>query len=190
MTTPNNVTPISNASSWATSNTTGTQPYNPNSFYCTSKDADGSESMRIKVPTWVVRELASLSNSSDFPTYKSTSDVVRDALVHRVHYLKDNLATSMQMRMVLQEAMMLVLAEQRVLDVKIRVDRAERYLETVLEQMERNNRLELWDLQADLIHDARLHIDTTNWTGQLYLAINKHLDHFESMVPQEFRRPY
>lgn len=195
MTTPagagNNVTPISpNAAAWGTTSGAPTrQPYSVNNFYCAASDANGYEVLRIKVPTWIVRELAALPKSDDFPVYNSQADFVRDALVHRVHKLRD-LAPSPEMRRLLQEAEAIALAEQRVLNVKIMVDRMQDHAQNVVNEMERNDTLELWDLQATLIHDTRAHMDIANWTGRLYTDLNAHLDHYEAKIPEAQRKPY
>lgn len=195
MTTPasggSNVTPInSNAAAWGTA-TPGQQPYSPDNFYCSSRNVGTGdyETIRLKIPAWIYREVVRLVASGDIPKYQSPHDMIRDALHHRIHYIADNMAVP-PMRFILQEAQAQLMAEQYVLDVKTQVDRREEYTQNNIAEMERCARYELWDLLANLIHRARMTMDHEAWTGVQYETLRKACDEYEIKVPEQHRRPY
>lgn len=190
------VTPINaNAASWTTSGSGSTrqagqrQPYSPNNFYTAARDTDGSEVMRIKVPVYMARELVRMANSNDYPDYDSHHDIIRDALVHRYHYLLDNLATP-QMQIPLRVSVDRLMDEQYVVDMEKSIDRAHDYVQSNITQMTRALDCQMWDHLAGLIWRARKHMDSPNVMGTMYADLVKVCDELEPKIPEEFRRPY
>lgn len=69
--------------SWATADEQ--DAYDPTRFYTYSQDKKGhSVGIRINIPKPLAGELSNLAKSGTVPAYRSTEDVVRDALYHRV----------------------------------------------------------------------------------------------------------
>ena len=59
--------------------------YDPQHFYTSSQDKKGhSAQFRINIPKPLAGEIASLIQSGRVPAYRSTEDVARDGLYHRV----------------------------------------------------------------------------------------------------------
>lgn len=65
--------------------------YSLDKFYVSStNDHDHDETMRIRLPKWVMVYLQDLVRDPRLPAIRSTHDAIRDAIVHRVKYLHDN----------------------------------------------------------------------------------------------------
>ena len=65
--------------------------YDPADFHIASVNKhDHSSSVTFRAPGEVISELARMVASGDFPMYKTKSDFMRDAIVHRMHWLADN----------------------------------------------------------------------------------------------------
>lgn len=68
----------------------GDGEYAVEKFYTDSRDNKGhAASYRIQIPTGLGNELAELIASKRIPDYRTVADVFRDALTHRLHWLKD-----------------------------------------------------------------------------------------------------
>lgn len=81
---------IADADSWTTDDEgpAGVKGYDPDKFYTSSRNKhDHSEQMSLKLPPDLYMAVQSYGNNQDFPEYRSGQDVVRDAIVHRLHYL-------------------------------------------------------------------------------------------------------
>lgn len=65
------------------------QDYSPTSFYVNGTDKRGHrEQIRCHFPQDVFGELSAICASKDLP-YKTLGDLVRDAVVHRLHQLEE-----------------------------------------------------------------------------------------------------
>lgn len=72
----------------------GDNTYDLDRFYVTStNEHDHDEQLRIRMPRWLVMELQQMVREERLPAYRSTHDVIRDALVHRVRYIRDTFLT-------------------------------------------------------------------------------------------------
>lgn len=62
--------------------------YSPDEFYIASKDKSReSVSWRVNVPAYVAGQVSAIVQQRNFPVYRTREDFVRDAIVHRMHYL-------------------------------------------------------------------------------------------------------
>lgn len=62
--------------------------YDETKFYVAStNEHDHDESTRVRMPKWLMAQLQELVRDGRLPAYRSIHDVMRDALVHRVHYI-------------------------------------------------------------------------------------------------------
>lgn len=65
--------------------------YSEEKFYVASvNEHDHDESMRIRMPKWMMVYMQDLVRDPRLPAYRSVADVLRDALAHRVHYIHEN----------------------------------------------------------------------------------------------------
>ena len=98
--------------SWETSG--DHEVYDPTRFYTKSQDGHGhSITIHVPIPKPLAGEIANLTQSGIIPAYRSTADVVRDALYHRVKRIAtmlDNgeLDTSVNMAMMMSDEMLLM----------------------------------------------------------------------------------
>jgi hypothetical protein len=68
----------------------GEDPYDPDEFYVSSTDRQGHHATQyISLKPETSGEIASMVASKDFPEYKTAGHFIRDAIVHRLHYLED-----------------------------------------------------------------------------------------------------
>lgn len=62
--------------------------YSPDKFYCRSSDTHGHyRHVRVNVPPTMAGMLESMVESGGIPEYRTSQDVIRDAIVHRLEYL-------------------------------------------------------------------------------------------------------
>lgn len=103
-----------------------TENYAVNKFYTSSIENKHGNHRTIKnvpIPPGLMGQMSALVQSGRIPAYKTIQDIVRDAIVHRLHYLADFTA----------DAEMKSVVEQEVLDsnrIKI-MDRMKKYKDTV-----------------------------------------------------------
>lgn len=65
-----------------------TGDYSPKKFYTKSSDSKGhSDTIWLKVPVSLSSALAAIVQSRAIPEYRTSQDICRDAIVHRLHYL-------------------------------------------------------------------------------------------------------
>ncbi len=70
----------------------GLPDYDPDKIYTASKDQQGhSHTLRINIPDYLVARLAELVQSKAIPAYRTKEDFVRDAIVHRLAWIQDQL---------------------------------------------------------------------------------------------------
>lgn len=68
--------------------TTESEAYSPDRFYVRGSDQAGHrEEIRVKVAPDLADALAKIVQSKSIPEYSTIQDIVRDAIVHRLHYL-------------------------------------------------------------------------------------------------------
>ena len=64
--------------------------YNPDNFYTFSQDTKGhSNAIHVRVPPNIMGAVDELVQSKIFEPLRTTSDFVRDAIHHRLHYLSE-----------------------------------------------------------------------------------------------------
>lgn len=64
--------------------------YDVSRFYTRATDGQGhKESIHVKIPPYIARLMAELVESGAVPAYRTSGDIVRDALVHRLHWLDE-----------------------------------------------------------------------------------------------------
>lgn len=64
--------------------------YSEKEFYVRSTNQhDHSESIRIRLPKEVLAQASEMVSSKKYNAYRTVADVVRDALVHRLHHLAE-----------------------------------------------------------------------------------------------------
>lgn len=82
--------------------------YDPSKFYVRSVDKNGhKESFYVTMPPiWhgIVNEIA---RSDKYPDYRSVQDLVRDALIHRIHYLNTEYQPDDRMKRIVGQEMYL-----------------------------------------------------------------------------------
>jgi|DewCreStandDraft_5_1066085.scaffolds.fasta_scaffold01803_14 hypothetical protein len=72
---------------------TETASYSPDKFYTKSTDGKGhSETIYLKIHPTLARLMAEIIQSREIPEYRTAQDLIRDAVVHRIHYLRSRLA--------------------------------------------------------------------------------------------------
>lgn len=78
----------------SSSSSTSSSGYSVDQFYTGSRDRRGfrGSTYKIQVSPEVSGELAALVASKEFPEYRTSHDVIRDALVHRLHWLSEHTA--------------------------------------------------------------------------------------------------
>lgn len=85
-----------NIAAWGTSG----NGYDPDRFYTAGRMPASSQTpgqydhLRIKIQPWVTPLVQGIINSRDIPAYHSVDDFIRDAIIHRLHYLEDNKGTA------------------------------------------------------------------------------------------------
>ncbi|GIV04083.1 MAG: hypothetical protein KatS3mg015_2913 [Fimbriimonadales bacterium] len=62
--------------------------YSPNKFYTRAVDKQGhKETLHVPVPPAIYAAVSELIASRKFPALRTPQDFVRDAIIHRLHYL-------------------------------------------------------------------------------------------------------
>lgn len=65
--------------------------YSPNKFYTRSTDSKGHrEEIRLKLSPDLADALSIIVQSKAIPEYRTVQDIIRDAIVHRLHYLHES----------------------------------------------------------------------------------------------------
>ena len=174
--------PNGNNAAWGTS---GNQAYSEYDFHCAASDTSGqSETIRAKMPVWMGRDIYAMIQNRDYPKYEYLSDVVRDALYHRLHWLKDNNATPM-MRAQMQQALHDWNLEQKIINAETAIARATNLLQRTMANLESMEKFCLWSSMAKMIDETRT--DVMDWEGTLGMDINRVLDQAEQKIPAEYR---
>jgi len=63
----------------------------PDRFYTKATDNHGhSELVHLKVPPGTLSTIAQIVQSRAIPEYRTSHDLIRDAIVHRLHYLRES----------------------------------------------------------------------------------------------------
>lgn len=69
--------------------------YDEDTFFTRATDGNGHSSMiHVKVSPALMGQLVQVRESNDIPAYRTNADIVRDALIHRLHYLSHHNITS------------------------------------------------------------------------------------------------
>lgn len=64
--------------------------YSIDNFYTKSKDMQGHSTVyHVRLPDYVAGEIGSMIESRKIPDYRTAADLIRDAIVHRLHYLSE-----------------------------------------------------------------------------------------------------
>lgn len=65
--------------------------YSPDRFYTRATDGKGhAELLHLKLPPELASALAQIVQSRAIPEYRTVQDLIRDAIVHRLHYLRES----------------------------------------------------------------------------------------------------
>ena len=65
--------------------------YSPDKFYTRGSDGQGNSSVsHVRMAPEVVGEIQSIIERRVIPEYRTAADLIRDAVVHRLKYLEDN----------------------------------------------------------------------------------------------------
>lgn len=104
--------------------------YSPDQFFTPASDTKGhSERVRVNLRPDVLPALGALVASGQFEAYRSTHDVIRDAIYHRLHWLADQAGVTYrngklegQLRHVVSGAAHVAEVEQAAYEQQIRVD--------------------------------------------------------------------
>lgn len=120
------------ADQWALDN----NDYSADKFYTKSTDGRGnSELLNVKVSPFVYGILAELVEANDFPDYRTKADVIRDALVHRLHHLRGMVKDEKRMAGLRHRTEMLA-REAHVERMKNEMVQEQRYTDALIEAME------------------------------------------------------
>jgi hypothetical protein len=110
--------------------------YSPDKFYVKSTDGRGnSELLNVKVSPFVYGILAELVESPLFPDYRTKADVIRDMLVHRLHYVREMVKDEARMAGLKQRTWMLQ-QEAQVERLKNEMLQEQSYTEALIEAMQ------------------------------------------------------
>lgn len=64
--------------------------YKISNFYTRSTDSRGhKESIHLKVPPEIASTMSQIVQKGSIPQYRTVQDLIRDAIVHRLHYLNE-----------------------------------------------------------------------------------------------------
>lgn len=67
-------------------------PYDPHRFYVRATDSAGHSAYpRFRCPPHIYDRISALVASKAIPAYTTPHDVIRDAIVHRLHWLEEHL---------------------------------------------------------------------------------------------------
>lgn len=101
--------PVTDLRTWQTRK----EGYSPENFYTRASDEKGHrEEMRLKLPPAVMRELAEIVAARTWPSIRTPGDLVRDALIHRLHWLNER-APSRSLSLLLLTTRLAFRREQR-----------------------------------------------------------------------------
>lgn len=88
--------------------------YNPDHFYTRSTNKhDHSVDLRFKLPPHIGSMLSEIVDSKRFPALRSVNDFCRDAVIHRLHYLNEQIANGKFERGLSLEMRLARLAQQQ-----------------------------------------------------------------------------
>lgn len=66
--------------------------YHPDEFYVASTDGRGhTTKMRVNLPPMIAAQLGQLVASRSITAYRTVQDIIRDALIHRLHHLQNEI---------------------------------------------------------------------------------------------------
>lgn len=109
--------------------------YSRDKFYTKSTDGRGnSELIQLKVTPFVFGIIAELVESQEFPDYRTKADVLRDALVHLLHYRREMMKDATRM-VVLQERVDRMMAEAKTERLRADLEQERRYTDALVEAM-------------------------------------------------------
>lgn len=84
------ITPMPGMDLWATEDAA----YSIDGYYTRSKDQQGHSTVyHVRMPDFVAGRIAAIIESKTVPDYKTAADFIRDAIVHRLHYLSEQVIT-------------------------------------------------------------------------------------------------
>jgi hypothetical protein len=70
---------------------TESEGYSPDKFYTRATDGKGhSEVVHLKLPPEITSVMAQIVQSRAIPDYRTAQDIIRDAIVHRLQYLRES----------------------------------------------------------------------------------------------------
>lgn len=147
--------------------------YSADKFYTKSTDGRGnSELLNVKVSPFVYGILAELVESPDFPDYRTKADVIRDMLVHRLHYVREMAKDEARMAGLKQRTRMLQM-EAQVERLKNEMIQEQRFADSLEEAMKLGIEAGNVTMTGQAIEAAEAALDTLpfNLAGKLRKAI-------------------
>jgi hypothetical protein len=109
--------------------------YSPDKFYTKSTDGRGnSELIQVKVSPFVYGLLAEIIESPDFPDYRTKADLIRDALVHRLHHLREMAKDTTRMDSLKRKTGMLM-QEAQAERLKAEMEQEARFVDALIDIM-------------------------------------------------------
>jgi hypothetical protein len=130
--------------------------YNVGQFYTDSSDHRGHNvSTKVTLPPEVSGQISEVVQSGQVPQYRTANDLIRDAIVHRLHWLNENVFDDDHLRSVLTFEMMTTVQENYVQEIGRRNDFIERTLETLttLEANDRQMLVQALDWHEDAVEN-------------------------------------
>lgn len=156
--------------------------YREDNFYTKSTDNRGhSGSIRVPVPTTLAAEIEALVASRMIPDYRTPQDVLRDAMVHRLHWLSEALKNGRL---------------KRVVSVHARLAERQRQIQEMQELQELLNQTEDacskavaqrdWRLLAEILNDSEDELDLLH--EPYFTRMKDLIDRFTRDLPKEWGR--
>lgn len=157
-----------------------TDEYDIGSFYCRSTDHRGhSNNLRVRVKPEVSGEVAALVASGTIPEYTTSQDFIRDAIVHRMRWLAENMENP-ALRARLSEAVRRAAIDESTARYTTLIDSFEEFVGRTKEVCERALRFDDHAGIAAYLHEV---IEYANNTREPYSGmLLKVVEHYRSQL--------
>lgn len=155
--------------------------YAPNQFYVKSTDGRGhGEKMSITLPPDVLGQIGAVVESKRFP-YKTSHDLVRDAVLHRLHMLNEIQPGETLTEFLNQQRLLHLLEQQQMLIATARqtVERAKEHLTVAVDG-------EDWQVAVDAIRAAS--VTSEGMREPYHGALRKVIDDAARRLPRGWKK--
>lgn len=156
------------------------EKYRVNDFYCRSlKDGKG-EKVSITLPAGTMRLLTAIA--ADHPDYDSSHDVIRDAITHRVHFLRYDY----EMPEEVKELASIIQTRQRINVIETAIDQRRDAVEHTREALESAGKARDWEQFMRVLNEGREICDTMRppWDEEM----SQVLKHAQERYGESLRR--